>query len=439
MTTPHEHYDEFDNPEIESYGNNALYEEQDAYANGYKSSVPLNSTFGRGPRGDAYIPEITKNTDDDFEFKLKNDRLPDQHISSPNLHAGKISVEVDPLPSNTDVNDEGREHLIWPSSDTEGQHVHFFISRGGVKKEIANAVLPKGNHGSYIFSIDYHNVKELSTDMAMEYLKSDLLYNGEQLPEAPEPRIWDVVLANVYAFAPDVEPPVKRQYFASGIIVAVTSTTVTVLFKTLYRDSELDDKEDKANKVTSVDESSTDIQYPSAKCLYNVQQMLKQLIQDEEDRAKEAEEELQENIDAEEERAKGVEEDLQDQIINDVTRIIMCDSLPPISQAKVNYIYSIPKNAEDVSDRNTRYEFYKAGNQWEQIGKDLPKHGIEIHLPTGEVLWYDPSDGKMYMLLDWETGQEKELTFESTKEDPAITADSFIVSATEGFDVRITE
>ena len=35
-------------------------------------------------------------------------------------------------------------------------------------------------------------------------------------------------------------------------------------------DTDLGDKQDKSNLVTSLDSSSTDIQYPSAKCVYDI-------------------------------------------------------------------------------------------------------------------------------------------------------------------------
>lgn len=63
---------------------------------------------------------------------------------------------------------------------------------------------------------------------------------------------------------------------SSGIPKADLTTEVqTSLEKAdtaLQQHQDISGKEDKSNKVTSIDEESTDIQYPSAKCVYDIQQ-----------------------------------------------------------------------------------------------------------------------------------------------------------------------
>lgn len=401
MSLPHEYYGHDKRPHLHERHNDALYADPDYLANEHDDVLPLHSTIGLGPQGRGSIP-IVKEYDDEkgtFAINFIDDNTGETLLETPNLHAG----------------------YIYDDSEETNNELVLKIKRNGVPKTLTRLTLPQGETGSRIYTVSHNKILPLSKDNTYVLDKNDLLYNSEQYEEMPEPRVWDICFANIEAYAPDVSPKVKRRYFGSGTIVAVFKKDVIILFKTIYRDSQLDDKEDKLNKVTHVDEQSTDIQYPSAKCVYTIQERLNGLIDEEKHRAEQS------------------EENLQQQIINDVTRVIVCDELPPISEANPNYIYSIPKSPGDESFRNSRYEFYKVGNEWEQIGKDLPKHGLEIHLPSGEILWYDESDGKTYMLLDWESGEEKELLLESTKEDSFITRDSFIISATEGFKARLVD
>lgn len=183
MSTPHEYFDSCDNIDIHSCDNDAMYEDVDAFANDSHSSLLTPSTIGRGPRGDCYEATITKQTEDDFEFELRNDRLQDEYIKSPNLHAGKLTVETDPIPINTsDDESVHRGDLLWPGSDYEGQRVHFFLSRGGNKKEIATCILPLGAHGSRIFEVS-GTVLTYNPDNTYRIEAENIM------PDTPEPRV----------------------------------------------------------------------------------------------------------------------------------------------------------------------------------------------------------------------------------------------------------
>ena len=53
-------------------------------------------------------------------------------------------------------------------------------------------------------------------------------------------------------------------------IAAIPPTDLTNYYTKSSTDTLLGNKEDKSNKVTSLSSSSTDTQYPSAKCVYDL-------------------------------------------------------------------------------------------------------------------------------------------------------------------------
>lgn len=185
MSTPHEYFDECNHPHLHSKGNSALYEDLEPFAPASDFSLPNLSTMGRGPRGDAYIPEVDETSSDDtFIIKFRNDRTDEVVIESPNLHAGQLRIDADDLPEL-----DGRKDIIKPTEDSEGRYVRFYLRRNGAEHLLCETQLPEGAHGSRIYT--HKHTEPLRVTPSYTYnINNDELVYSTMLPEKqPLPRI----------------------------------------------------------------------------------------------------------------------------------------------------------------------------------------------------------------------------------------------------------
>ena len=76
---------------------------------------------------------------------------------------------------------------------------------------------------------------------------------------------------NTYNYTPNHNLPYPNNKLENiDLIENITKLAEAVEDSLDEVDTDLGDKQDKSNLVTSIDSSSTDTQYPSAKCVYDI-------------------------------------------------------------------------------------------------------------------------------------------------------------------------
>lgn len=208
MTTPHDYYccnhDEYGRPHLGSAGNSRTYVDRDLLADFAGAQLPMISALGAGPRGAGVLPVMVQAGDGSFRFQLVSDETGDVLLTSENLSAGYIEIDV---PEHVPV--AGEAVTIDVTVVRGDEHEHHMVT------------IPPGSVGSRWFVAE-SQIERHESDVY--YIKADeLLYEGlSAYRDKPLPRPNDLVaaitddfclmLGNVDSFSDGTAVVVSRTY-----------------------------------------------------------------------------------------------------------------------------------------------------------------------------------------------------------------------------------
>jgi len=149
--------------------------EPDYIAREADDQLPTISTIGRGPRGHGIAAQIVASDQEtgNFSFRIFSDKTGETIWTSPNLHAGHITVRQ-PMPDIMQVQ----------------------VTRGGAS-QTTDIRLPAGEAGSRILTLEDMITKPATMDSTIRTNRAALQFEGINLPERLipyVPRIWDTVI-----------------------------------------------------------------------------------------------------------------------------------------------------------------------------------------------------------------------------------------------------
>ena len=127
-------------------------------------------------------------------------------------------------------------------------------------KASSNSNPATGNQGRMAF-MDYVNNPATPTEVEFQYYRSMSSHTASQQGD----QVFVYKLNKTGGWSVIVREASSKVVVGSGLTSSYSNDVLTLSLQT-----SMDTKEDKTNKVTSLSSSSTDTQYPSAKCVYDL-------------------------------------------------------------------------------------------------------------------------------------------------------------------------